>query len=46
MFLSLAKLETTEEALVLVILWPWCFLVILTHMVTGTDHTLMFGFAE
>jgi len=43
---SFDKVETAEEGIVLAILWPWCFLIVFTHLMTLTDHAVMFGFSE
>lgn len=44
--LSFDKVETVEESIVLAFLWPWCFLIVFTHLMTVTDHTALFGFSE
>lgn len=40
------KVETTEEILVLFILWPWCVFLIFSHTFGFSEHTVVFGFAE
>ena len=40
------KTESTEETVSLLILWPWCILLIFTHMFTVSNNNFMFGFAE
>lgn len=45
-FGGIDKVESTEEILCLVILWPWCFLIIFTHMYSIANYDYTFGFAE
>jgi len=40
------KVESTEELLCLLVLWPWCVFIIGSHLFSGADHAVMFGFAE
>ena len=40
------KVESVEELLCLLILWPWCVFIIGSHLFSSADHTVMFGFAE
>lgn len=40
------KVESVEELLCLLILWPWCVFIIGSHLFSNADHTVMFGFAE
>lgn len=40
------KVESIEELLCLLILWPWCVFIIGSHLFSSADHSVMFGFAE
>lgn len=40
------KVESVEELLCLLVLWPWCVFIIGSHLFSGADHSVMFGFAE
>ncbi len=40
------KVESVEEIICLIILWPWCFLIIFTHLYTVANYDYTFGFAE
>lgn len=40
------KLESVEEAVAIMILWPWCILLIFTHIFMLDNHSFLFGFAE
>lgn len=43
---GLDKVESTEEIICLIILWPWCFLIIFSHLYTVANYDYTFGFAE
>ena len=43
---SVDKLESTEEALSLIILWPWCVFIITTHLMALANYDALFVFAE
>lgn len=40
------KTESFEEIISLLILWPWCVLLVFTHLFSLSDHNFLFGFAE
>ena len=40
------KTESTEEIISLLILWPWCIIIIFSHVLTISNHNFFFGFAE
>lgn len=40
------KVESVEEVLCLIVLWPWCIFLVFTHLVMAADYVFMFGFAE
>lgn len=46
LFISFDKVESQEEGIVLSFLWPWCFLIVFTHLIAASDHTILFGFSE
>ena len=41
-----SKMESTEELLCLLVLWPWCVFIIASHLMGATNHSVIFGFAE
>jgi hypothetical protein len=43
---GLDKVESLEEIICLIILWPWCFLIIFSHLYTTASYDYTFGFAE
>jgi len=44
--LVLNKYESSEEALCIVVLWPWCFLLVFTHIFLVDDNEVLFIFIE
>lgn len=44
--LGLDKLESAEESVSIIILWPWCIFLIFTHLFMIDNHSFLFGFAE
>ncbi len=45
-YLGKDKFESIEETLSLIILWPWCILIIFTHLFSTSNYFILFGFAE
>jgi hypothetical protein len=41
-----SKVESVEELLCMLVLWPWCVFIIGSHLFSSADHAVMFGFAE
>lgn len=46
LYSSLDKVDSVEEALCLVVLWPWCIFLVFTHLTTTSEYILLYGFAE
>ena len=44
--LVLNKYESSEEALCIVVLWPWCFLLVFTHVFLIDNNEILFIFIE
>lgn len=44
--LVLNKYESSEEAICMVVLWPWCFLLVFTHVFLIDNNEIMFIFVE
>lgn len=44
--LVLNKYETSEEAICMVVLWPWCFLLVFTHVFLIDNNEIIFIFVE
>lgn len=43
---SIDKVDSIEEAICLVVLWPWCIFLVFTHLTTTSECILLYGFAE
>ena len=44
--LVLNKYETSEEAICIIVLWPWCFLLVFTHVFLIDNNEVLFIFVE
>lgn len=44
--LVLNKYESSEEAICLVVLWPWCILLVFTHSFSYDNNEILFIFVE
>jgi hypothetical protein len=44
--LVLNKYESSEEAICSIVLWPWCFLLVFTHVFLIDNNEIIFIFVE
>lgn len=43
---SFWRVESSEDIICLIVLWPWCIFLIFTHLFCTSDYICMLGFAE